>query len=55
MQEPPELHWKATKRILHYVQGTREFKIHYSIGAQLDLIGFADLDWVGDSTNMKYT
>ena len=35
--------------------GTREFGIPYSANAQLDLIGFIDSDWVGDSTNMKYT
>ena len=55
MQEPHELHWKEAKCILHYVQGTREFVIHYYVGAQLDLIGFIDSDWVGDSTDMKFT
>ena len=55
MQEPHELHWKATKRILHYVQGTREFGIHYYVSAQLDLIGFTDLNCDGDSTDQKYT
>jgi hypothetical protein len=29
MQEPHELHWKAAKRILRYVQGTITFGIHY--------------------------
>ena len=42
MQEPHELHWKASKRILHYVQGTRDYGIHYALGANLDLIGFTD-------------
>ena len=27
MQKPNELHWKVTKHILNYVQGTREFWI----------------------------
>ena len=43
MQEPHELHWKATKRILHYVQGTRDYGIHYTADTQLDLIGFTTL------------
>ena len=30
MQEPHELHWKETKRILHYVQGTIYYGIHYA-------------------------
>ena len=42
MKEPHELHWKETKCILHYVQGTRGYGIHYAAGAQLDLIGFTD-------------
>ena len=42
MQEPHELHLKAAKRILHYVQGTRDYGIHYTVDAQLDLIGFID-------------
>jgi hypothetical protein len=30
MKTPHESHWKATKRILHYVHGTIQFGIHYS-------------------------
>ena len=44
MQEPHELHWKEAKCILHYVQGTRYYGIHYGVGAQLDLIGFTHSD-----------
>ena len=33
MQEPHELHWKAVKCILHYVQGTRDYGIHYVVNA----------------------
>ena len=42
MQDPHEYHWKATKHILNYVQGTREFGIHYYVGAHLDLVGFTN-------------
>ena len=55
MQEPHELYWKATKGILHYVQGTRDFWTHYYVGAQLYLIDFTDSNWSGDSTNQKST
>ena len=54
MQQLDEIHWKETKSILHYVQCTREFGIHYSVGAQLDLVGFTNSDWAGDNTNRKY-
>jgi hypothetical protein len=35
MQTPHEIHWKAAKRILHYVRGTIQFGIHYSSGGVL--------------------
>jgi hypothetical protein len=35
MQTPHESHWKAAKRILHYVRGTIQFEIHYSSGGLL--------------------
>jgi hypothetical protein len=55
MQEPHDLHWKASKRILRYVQGTMSYGIHYAVGCALDLIGFTDSDWAGDSTDRKST
>ena len=55
MQEPHELHSKTTKRILHYVQGTIDYGIHYAARAQLDLIGFTELDWEGDGNDRKST
>ena len=55
MQEPHELQWKATKRILHYVQGTIDYGIHYAAGAQLDITGFIDSCWAGDGNDRKST
>jgi hypothetical protein len=55
MQESHELHWKAAKRIFRYVQGTITFGIHYATDSTLDLLGFTDSDWVGDSTDRKST
>ena len=45
-QDPHESHWKATKRILRYIQGTTNFGIQYSSGAS-QLVGFTDSDWAG--------
>jgi hypothetical protein len=42
MQEPHELHWKDTKCILRYIQGTITFGIHYEVDSTLDLNGFTD-------------
>jgi hypothetical protein len=55
MQEPHELHWKVSKHILRYVQGTITFGIHYGSYSTLDLIGFTYSDWVGDNTDRKST
>ena len=50
MDQPHENHWRASKRILKFVQGTRTHGIFYKEKSDLDLIGFTDSDWVGDST-----
>jgi hypothetical protein len=55
MQESHELHWKFTKHILRYVQGTITFGIHYVADSTLDIIGFIDSDWAGDSIDCKST
>ena len=54
MQEPHELHWKEVKRILDYVQGTRDYGIHYLVDAKLYIIGYTNLDWDGDGNDKKY-
>ena len=55
MDHPHEIHWKEAKRILNFVQGTRTHGILYKAKYDLDLIGFTDNDWAGDSTNRKST
>jgi hypothetical protein len=55
MQELHELHWKVAKCILRYVLGTITFWIHYAVDSTLDLIGFTDSDWAGDSIDRKST
>jgi hypothetical protein len=44
MQEPHELHSKAPKSILRYIQGTITFGIHYAADSTLDLIRSNDFD-----------
>eukprot|EP00253_Pinus_taeda_P027362 PITA_27362 len=55
MQTPPEIHWKAAKRILHYVRGIVQFGIHYNVEASPLLVGFTDSDWAGDPDDRKST
>ena len=55
IQQPRDLHWKAAKRILQYIQGTRTYGIHYAADSELELVGYTDSDWVGDSIDQKST
>eukprot|EP00253_Pinus_taeda_P002405 PITA_02405 len=55
MQNPHESHWKATKRILHYVRGMVQFGIHYREEASPLLVGFTDSNWAGDLDDQKST
>ena len=58
MQQPHDIHWKETKRILQYIQGTRSYDIHYVADSELELVGFTYSDWVGDTidrnSNYRY-
>ena len=55
MQQPHDLHWKAAKRILQYIQGTKTYGIHYAADSELELVGYTDSDWAGDSIDRKST
>ena len=49
MQKPHDIHWKVAKRILQYIQGTKTYGIHYAADSELELVGYTDSNWVGDS------
>ena len=49
MDQPHQIHWRAAKRILNFVQGTRTHGIFYKEKYDLDLIGFTDSDWAGEN------
>ena len=55
IDQPHEIHWRAAKRILNFVQGTRTHGIFYKEKSDLDLIGFTDIDWASDNTDRKST
>ena len=55
MENPTEMHLLATKRILRYLQGTKEFGLFYKKGEKSDLIGFTDSDYAGDQDDRKST
>lgn len=56
MQKPHELHWKAIKWILRYLQGTIFYGLTYNYcKSNLQLIGYTNFDWAGDSNDHKST
>ena len=55
MHQSHEICCKESKSILQYVQGTRNFGVHYGASSQLELVGFTDSDWVGDPIDKNST
>ncbi|GJV57213.1 retrovirus-related pol polyprotein from transposon TNT 1-94 [Tanacetum coccineum] len=42
---PGLLHWKAAKKVLRYLQGTKEYKLTYTRSKNLKVIGYSDSDF----------
>nr|KYP59937.1 hypothetical protein KK1_015383 [Cajanus cajan] len=55
MQKPSQIHYGTGKRILRYLQGTREFGIWYKTMTKSRMIGYTDSDWAGSIDDMKST
>ena len=55
MEKPKEMHLLAAKRILRYLQGTKDFGLFYEIGKRMDLLGYSDSDYAGDLDDRKST
>ena len=55
MDQPHEIHWKASNRILNFFQGTRTHGIFYAAKYDLELVGFTDIYWEGDNTDQNST
>ena len=55
MERPKEAHWQAAKIILRYVKGTKRYGISYTTSKNSELIGYADIDWVGSIDDRKST
>ena len=54
MESPKDSHWKAGKRILRYVSGTKNFGIMYSNSENFKLIGYTDTDNGGNTSWYKF-
>lgn len=47
MHDPRDIHMKALKRILSYIQGTLDFGLHLYKSSVSSLVSYTDADWGG--------
>jgi hypothetical protein len=57
MSKPSHEHWLLVKKLLRYLQGTRDLCLRYSADFEngLTLYGYSDADWAGDKIDRHST
>jgi hypothetical protein len=55
MAKTMEIHWIDAKKVLQYLKGTVNFGIMYTDNCDVELTGYSDSDWAGNSDDMKST
>ncbi|KAJ8768820.1 hypothetical protein K2173_023724 [Erythroxylum novogranatense] len=48
-------HWKATKKVLRYLQGTKDYMLTYRKSTHLEVIAYSDSDYAGCIDSRKST
>ena len=48
-------HWRAVKKVMRYVQETKDYMLMYRQTNNLDLVGYSDVDFVGYIDSRKST
>ena len=48
-------HWKAAKKVMRYLQGTKDYMLTFRRSDQLKVIGYSDLDFAGCVDSRKST
>ena len=54
-EDPQQKHWMAVKRVFRYIAGSKELGLKFDGHASLDLVGYSDADWAGDTKDRKST
>ncbi|RVW29447.1 Retrovirus-related Pol polyprotein from transposon TNT 1-94 [Vitis vinifera] len=55
LSNPGSQHWKAAKKVLRYLQGTKDLMLTYQRTSLLDVVGFCDADFAGCIDDKKST
>ncbi|RVW67823.1 Retrovirus-related Pol polyprotein from transposon TNT 1-94 [Vitis vinifera] len=48
-------HWKAAKKVMRYLQGTKDYKLMYRRTSNLEVVGYSDSDFAGYVDSRKST
>lgn len=51
LDSPCDSHWHAVVRILKYIKGSPRKGLIYTDRGHTDIIGYLDVDWVGDASD----
>ncbi|RVW93907.1 Retrovirus-related Pol polyprotein from transposon TNT 1-94 [Vitis vinifera] len=55
LSNPGMDHWRAAKRVMRYLQRTKEYMLTYRRSDQLEFIGYSDSDFAGCQDNRRST
>ena len=55
LSDPGQSHWKAAKKILRYLQGTKDLMLTYRRTDTLEVVGFSDFDYASYVDDKKST
>ena len=53
--DPGFEHWKAAKKVMRYLQGTKDYMLTYKRSEQLEVVGYSDFDYSGCLDSLKST
>ena len=52
---PGPEHWKLVKKVLRYMQGTKDYMLTYRRSDNLEVVGYSDADFAGCKDSMTST
>lgn len=55
MHNPQQSHWKIVKRVLRYINGTKDHGLLFTKLDTPSLVGYCDSDWASDPSDMRST